>query len=102
MTTTTAEKAIYKFHWDCGRNGDLEGVFVATATEISDRLGCEIYFGEALGKHSDIHGTLEADDVKLVSYNSEFVKLFEDNDLETGHNPLRYPYRDKNGEWVDV
>lgn len=102
MTTTTEEKAIYKFNWDCGRMGDLEGVFVATVEEINGRLGKEIHFGEVLGKHSEITGKLEAKDVKLISYDPVFVKLFEDNNLETGHNPLRYPYVDENGEWVDV
>jgi len=101
MTIATSTKGIYKFFWDCGRQGDLEGIFVATAEEVADRLGKEISFGEALGKHSYIHGPLEASDVTLITDNPEFVKLFEDHGMSTGHNPLEVQYQDESGEWVD-
>lgn len=32
-------KAIYKFHADCGRMGELEGVFVANKSEIENIMG---------------------------------------------------------------
>lgn len=43
-------KYLYKFHWDCGRNGDLQGLFVATEDEVKDAIGSEAYFGEVLGE----------------------------------------------------
>ena len=48
---------LYKFHWDCGRMGNLDGVFIAEPKEIEALIGKEIHFGEVLGKHSDIQGT---------------------------------------------
>ena len=52
-------KAIYQFHWDCGRMGDIAGLFVASKQDVQDAIGKEIYFGEVLGKHSEVYGTLD-------------------------------------------
>ena len=42
-------KKLYKFHWDCGRQGDLEGMFIADEQAVADAIGKEAQFGEALG-----------------------------------------------------
>ena len=81
-------KGIYKFHWSCGRAGELDGIFVADSEQISSANGCSISFGEVLGKHSDIYGTLAAEDFQLISDNPEEVEMFERLNLETGHNPI--------------
>lgn len=87
------EKQLVKFHWDCGRQGSVNGLFVTTAEEISKVIGQHVYFGEALGKHSDINGPLEAGDFQVVSSDQEFiVKMVEIIGSETisGHNPFQY------------
>jgi hypothetical protein len=52
----TNMKAIYRMDIDCGRNGNLTGVFIADKDHVKILLEkkIEIYFGEVLGKHSEI------------------------------------------------
>lgn len=83
-------KGIYKFHWDCGRQGDIEGCFVADDSEVKLAIGKEVYFGEILGKHSEIYGTLEEGEIELTTTDPQVVSLFEQFKLANGYNPLEY------------
>lgn len=53
-----AKEVLYKFYWYCGRMGDVEGVFKAKKSFVESVIGNNVYFGEILGKHSDVYGTL--------------------------------------------
>lgn len=90
-------KGIYKFFWDCGRQGNVEGIFVATADSVSNIIGRDINFGEILGKHSEVYGTIEEDEIKLVTTDENMVALFEEHNLSSGYNPLDYV----EDEWND-
>lgn len=84
-------KKLYEFYWNCGRMGSLEGVFICEEARVKKVLGDEVYFGEVLGKHSQIYGTLEEKDIKVLSNDQEFIKkLFEVFGKETisGYNPI--------------
>lgn len=81
-------KGIYRFLWDCGRMGEVKSIFVADSKDVEDAIGKNIYFGEILGKHSDVNGILEAGEIKLVTEDEHTVKMFEDFNLECGYNPL--------------
>jgi len=85
-------KNLYQFYWDCGRSGYVEGVFLAEPRVITDAMGCELYLGEVLGKHSDVHGVLEEGDiVRLPDATPEFIEQFAvifPNGI--GYNPLGY------------
>lgn len=83
-------KGIYKFYWDYGRDGEVSGIFVAEDHEIEEIIGKEVYFGEILGKHSNIHDRVTSEDIILISQNPEFVRLFEENIGSVGYNPLDY------------
>jgi hypothetical protein len=85
-------KAIYKLHFDCGRQGELTGIFVADKAKMNGLIqsGAEVYFGEVLGKHSDIAGPIEESDITMVSDDQDFVALFEKHDMATGYNPFDY------------
>ena len=83
-------KGIYKFHWYCGRQGDLNGLFLADSDVIEKSIGKHVYFGEVLGKHSEVEGTLDSGDVSLVSDDPNDVAVFERLKLSTGFNPLSY------------
>lgn len=85
-------KAIYKMNFDCGRMGSLTGIFVADIAKMNGLIqsGATVYFGEVLGKHSDIHGPIEESDITLVSDTPDFVALFEHHDMATGYNPFDY------------
>ena len=84
-----------KFYWDCGRMGDLHGKFVVDQAEY-DRLmsfvGKRIYFGEVLGKHSEVEGELGAEDLEVVTDDQTFLLKARELgiDLTSGYNPLDY------------
>lgn len=86
-------KKVYSFCWDCGRVGTVEGVFVADDKEVERNIGKEVYFGEILGKHSEIYGILGAEDLSIKTGDQDFIdKLVEIFGGETisGYNPLEY------------
>jgi hypothetical protein len=87
-----SEKYLYKFYWDCGRNGEIEGLFIATETEVTEAIGNQVYLGEVLGKHSEVYGTLEECDVKKVDVSYATLAELEDKfgDTISGYNPLEY------------
>lgn len=81
-------KGIYSFYWDCGRMGFIDGVFVADSEDVEKAIGQEIYFGEVLGKHSEIAGKLEESEITLKSDRAEDVEFFERLGLSTGYDPI--------------
>lgn len=72
--------------------GDVRGLFIADSEEIEEACGQHVYFGEILGKHSEVEGTLEEKDFKLVSSIDSDIEVFERLSLHTGYNPLEYLY----------
>lgn len=83
-------KKIYKFEADFGRMGDLEGVFVSTDEKLQELYGKQIYFGEVLGKHSEVILTLGIQHITEVTDDEKFIELFEQYNLENGYNPFDY------------
>jgi hypothetical protein len=83
---------LWKFHWDCGRSGDLNGLFVATEKEVNDLLGKHCNFGEVLGKHSEIYGEIEEGEIKKVDLDSETVEKVVKvlGHTWSGYNPMHY------------
>ena len=47
-------KALFKMDFDCGRMGNLEGVFIADTEDVEYLVNNKIsvYFGEVLGKNT--------------------------------------------------
>lgn len=84
---------LYSFHWDCGRSGDLDGLFIEEEWKVKGIIGKEIYFGEVLGKHSEIYGTIEEGEVVKIdipeSVVVELKKAFKRKTI-SGFNPLDY------------
>ena len=83
-----AEK-VYRWSWNCGRMGDLNCLFVADEQEIADAVGKHAYFGEVLGKHSEVQGTLEAKEFEVLSDHLAVVEFVKEHG-PFGRNPLRY------------
>lgn len=86
------KKGIYKLNFDCGRSGELTGIFVSTDKKVEKLIesGIQVYFGEVLGKHSDVCGPIEKNDIKLHTDDAEAVEAFEKYDFESGYNPFGY------------
>lgn len=97
-------KAIYKFHFDLGRSGDLTGIFVADTEQIDYLIisGLQVYFGEVAGKHSEVYGPIEQQDITMVTTDIQAVDMFEKYKLTTGHNPLDYTLLNPAEEFQDM
>lgn len=91
------QKNLYRFFVDCGRSGDLEGLFVATPGELEEAYGHKLYFGEVLGKHSDVTVDFQPEDVELVTDDQDFVKKLVEfvGDPVSGFDPLAQYYQQK-------
>ncbi len=85
-------KKLWKFRWDCRGMGEVEGLFVADDQQIEDAVGKRVYFGEILGKHSDVYGTLDYLDLTVLSIDQDFIGKCESIEglLPQGYNPLDY------------
>lgn len=83
---------LYKFGWYCGRSEDVEGLFIATEDELNEAIGSNVYFGEILGKHSEVHGILENCDVTKLEVSEATVEdlLKVCGSSVSGYNPLKY------------
>lgn len=92
-------KKLYSFYWDCGRAGGLQGLFVAEESEVNKIMGKEVYFGEVLGKYSEVYGTVDEGDIEVVSDDQEKIEWLVSilgTDI-SGYNPLNY-YEEGEGD----
>lgn len=83
-------EGLYNFEFDCGRQGHLSGAFIATDEEIQSIIGKEVYFGEVLGKHSEVYGTIEESEITLVTDDEKVVSVLKEKRFSSGYNPLDY------------
>jgi hypothetical protein len=95
---------LWKFFWDCYRGGSLEGIFIASSDDVNKAIGKVIYFGEVLGKHSEISGTLDKEDVTVVTDDQDFISkaevIFGSKNI-SGYNPLDYTNEEAEEEIED-
>jgi hypothetical protein len=89
---------LYKYEMYCGRMGTVQGVFTSTDEDVDSIIGKRVYFGEILGKHSDIHGNVSEDEITMISDNQEVIKIFKEHLHGFGYNP--FDYLDEN-EYTD-
>lgn len=92
-------KGIYSFYWDYNY-GEIESVFCADKEEVENLIGKKVNFGAALGKHSEVYGEVEEEDIELIvdETDSEFYnKLYRAMESITwvGRNPLQYVCEDE-------
>jgi hypothetical protein len=88
-------RGLFRFRWDCGRQGYVEGIFTAEKKDVEAAIGKHVSFGEILGKHSDIYGTIEEGEITLLTDDEPFVTKFDELNLETGYNPLNFITKDE-------
>jgi len=75
--------------------GRLISRFVAEDKDwdlLQASIGKQLYFGEVLGKHSEIYGPLEAKDITVVTDDQQFLERAQELGikLSTGYSPLDY------------
>lgn len=83
-------EGLYEFNFDCGRAGFLTGVFISTDEEVQSIIGKEVYFGEVLGKHSDVFGTIDEGEITLVTNDETVVSVLKEKRFSAGYNPFDY------------
>lgn len=92
--------AVYEFSVDCGRMGNLEGIFTAKKKDVEWLLNCpyEVYFGEVLGKHSEVYFEIQENHLKMISDDPKEVKSCR----KSGFNPFNYTLLSSEEEWEDL
>jgi len=86
-------KKIYKYVLDYSRMGYVDGLFIAEESEIQAAMGKTIYFGEILGKYSEVIDDLTEDSLTVLSDNQDFIAKFIEvmgDGTISGYNPLDY------------
>jgi len=94
-------KKLYEFSWEFRRMGSIEGLFIADEAAVAKLIGKHIYFGEVLGKHSEVYGDLEEKDLTVKSDDQEFINKFIEimgDGTISGYNPLDYYEEDDEDE----
>ncbi len=82
---------LYRFHWDLGRGGDIEGIFVADDAAVAAAIGKRVYLGEANGKYSEVFGDLDKEDLTILTDDQSFIERFQQYlPRGSGYNPLQY------------
>jgi len=94
-------KKLYSYYIDYGRSGNLEGLFIAEESELKKILGKEIYFGEILGKHSEVTYTFDESDFNVLSEDQYKIEWLESllGSSVSGYNPLDY-FEDS--KWIPI
>lgn len=83
--------ALFKFEWNCGRCGTLTGIFESDKETVAKLIGREVYFGEVLGKHSEVQGEIKQDEIRCLTEDEDFIlKAKELGLVPMGINPLEY------------
>lgn len=83
-------KSLFKLQADCGRQGTLNGLFIAEKEHVDKLIesGIEVYFGEVLGKHSEVFGAMDESDIEFITSDVNVIEIIEKHDLCNGFNPF--------------
>lgn len=83
---------LYRFEWVFSRDGDVSGLFIEDENKVESYIGKFVYFGEILGKHSDVRGTLEKDDLIVIDVSEVVINELLEKTGKTisGYNPIDY------------
>lgn len=74
--------------------GSLEGVFVAEKEHVKylTESGIKVYFGEVLGKHSEVYGPIESGDITMITDDDKVISFIQEHGLSSGYDPFDYTY----------
>ncbi len=86
-------KRLYRFVSDCHRNSILSELFITDDRDVSSIIEKSVYFGEVLGKYSEIIGTIGFEEIIEVSVDQDRVSKLESvfgGPNLSGYNPFNY------------
>lgn len=91
--------------------GSLDGLFIVNEEDwslLQEKMAenTDVYFGEMLGKHSEVTGTLSSQTITVVSEDQDFCVKFDELRAASGVCPLDYLDEDENDsegdeDWED-
>lgn len=87
-----SNKKLYKFKIDF-HYGELEGLFISTDEKIAELYNQTIYFGEVLGKHSEVEADIKPHHIIFLTDDQYVISHLEekcDGSTISGINPLNY------------
>lgn len=89
-----SHKVLAKMYVDCGRMGAVEGLFVCEPGALEGLYGKSVYFGEILGKHSEVYFQMKKEYINVVSDDQDFISklcsVMGQNRTIGGYNPFDY------------
>lgn len=80
-------------YFEENRDGSLEGLFICTEKELEFLNSVTVYFGEALGRHSDVSSDTVYENCVVVSSNQDTIRDLEvlfGRKTISGTNPFNY------------
>lgn len=85
-------RKLYRFEWDCGTMGEVEGLFAEDEAEVQKFIGLDVCFGYILGKRFEVDGTLAEEDLEVISEDQDKIDWLVGITSSTvsGFNPLDY------------
>ena len=97
------EYAIYRLDIDFEQQGELTGMFIAKKIDVKLLLenNLTIYFGEVLGKHSEIYTKIKRHHIKFITDDLIAVDIFRKYNLGIGFNPFEYQIIDDDREEIN-
>ena len=93
LTKNSEEKVLVKYNQDFGRMGSLDGLFICTKEDLESLNGKDVYFGEVLGKHSEVYTGDTYKYCKIVPTQHGDIKVLErllGEGTISGFNPFDY------------
>jgi hypothetical protein len=82
-------EGLYQWSASFGRMGDLSGIVITTPKELKIRAGADVYFGEVLGKHSNVWYEFDPSDFRLITNKPhEMDALKQLPNLLSGYDPI--------------
>jgi hypothetical protein len=73
--------------------GDLDGMFVCDKADLEKLYGKTVYFGEVLGKHSDVEIEVDEGCFEIKTEDQEFIAKFIEimgDGTISGYSPFDY------------
>lgn len=83
-------KKLYRFELDYGRMGSLDGLFIEDEQKVKDIIGKEVYFGEVLGKHSEVYSDMREYMFEAIDLPQDVIEMLEEKvgASISGFNPI--------------
>ncbi len=89
MKSVNKKVGIYRFY-ESFWYGQITGIFLAEHADVAIAYGQTAYFGDELGKHSEVIIEVTPENLKLVTADDAMVQAFEQYEMETGYNVLHW------------